>query len=106
MTQKELLHKLSELKPKLRQEGFEILGIFGSYARGEQTSGSDVDILYTLNEPKRFTKVNGGFGAFSKIRQTKEYLQDQLGAKVDFVDRSSLAITGKRYIFNNSVNVC
>ena len=105
MTQKELLHKLSELKPKLREEGFEILGIFGSYAREEQTSGSDVDILYTLNEPRRFTKVYGGFGAFSKIRQTKEYLQDQLGAKVDFVDRNSLTRTGKKYILKDLIHV-
>jgi len=105
MTRQELLHKLSQLKPKLREKGFEILGIFGSYAREEQIPDSDVGILYILSEPKRFRKIYGGFGAFTKIRQTKEYLQDQLGAKVDFVDRSSLTRTGKKYILKDLVNV-
>ncbi len=105
MTQNELLQKLLVLKSELRKEGFEILGIFGSYARNKQTKQSDIDILYMLRDPKKFTKENGGFGAFTKIRQTKEFLQKELGKEVDFVDRSSLTRTGKKYILKDLIDV-
>ena len=37
MTKNEILQKLKELKPKYEEEGFLILGLFGSYARDEAT---------------------------------------------------------------------
>ena len=46
----ELLEELRKLKTKYAPEGFIILGIFGSYARGEETAQSDIDILYRCNE--------------------------------------------------------
>ena len=46
-------NKIEELKPKiikiLKQKGIKKAGIFGSYARGEQTKKSDVDILIEFN---------------------------------------------------------
>jgi hypothetical protein len=42
MTKENILQTLKELKPKYEAEGFEILGIFGSYARDEATESSDV----------------------------------------------------------------
>ena len=41
MNKEEILQKLKELKLKYEAEGFEILGLFGSYARGEETESSD-----------------------------------------------------------------
>jgi len=41
MNKEEILQKPKELKPKYEAEGFEILGLFGSYARGEETESSD-----------------------------------------------------------------
>lgn len=31
---------------KLKEEGFEIIGLFGSCAREQQTEASDIDILF------------------------------------------------------------
>lgn len=56
--------------------------IFGSYARGEQTKDSDVDILVSYLPNKR----PGLFGVVNIV----ESLQKILGTKVDLVERSCL----------------
>lgn len=56
--------------------------IFGSYARGEQTLDSDVDILVTYTPGER----PGLFGIVDMI----EDLQQILGIKVDLVERDRL----------------
>ena len=105
MTKEEIIDKLISLKPKLEREGFIIDGIFGSYARGDYTNSSDIDILYSLKDPHKFTQINGGFGAFSKIREVKDFLIDEFAKDVDFVDRSSLSRTGEKYILGELVYV-
>lgn len=105
MTKNYILNKLLELKPILKNEGFTIVGIFGSYARGDYQNQSDIDILYTLTDPRKFTKINGGFGAFTKIKETKEFLAKEFGKNIDFVDKDSLSRTGEKYILRDLVNV-
>jgi len=39
------------MKQILMQEGFVIDGLFGSYARGDFSKESDVDILYHVEKP-------------------------------------------------------
>ena len=102
MTKNYIIKKLLELKPALKKEGFTIVGIFGSYAREDYSAKSDIDILYTLTDPHKFTKINGGFGAFTKIRETKEFLAKEFGKNVDFVEKSLLSRTGKKYILAES----
>lgn len=105
MTKSDVIKKLEDLKPYLSKEGFEIVGIFGSFARGDFGKDSDIDILYTLINPHDFVEKNGGFGAFTKIRETKEFLASEFGRDVDFVDHSSLSRTGKKYILEDLVSV-
>lgn len=80
--------EIGEIKKKLKdsdkilKEKFSIkkIGIFGSYARGEQKKRSDVDILVEFfEEPSMF-----GF-----IR-AERYLTNLLGCKVDLVMKDSL----------------
>ena len=105
MNRNEVLQKLSTLKPLLREDGIVLLGIFGSYARNEQSDESDIDILYTLKNPRQFAKKHGGFGAFSKLREIKEDLTKVLGKEIDFVEKSSLSRTGRKYILEELVDV-
>jgi predicted nucleotidyltransferase len=105
MTKSDVIEKLESLKPKLRKEGFEVVGLFGSFARGDFSDSSDVDILYTLINPHEFVEKNGGFGAFTKIREIKEFLSKEFGRSVDFVDKSSLSRTGKKYILGDLLSV-
>mgnify|MGYP001313711309 CR=1 FL=1 len=56
------------------------LGIFGSYARGEQTPDSDVDILINYEQaPTLFELVN-----------LRDYLRELTGLKVDVVTKNGL----------------
>ena len=62
--QESKLKLLQQAKEYYSNEGFNILGFFGSYARGEENPQSDIDILYELNE--KFIKNYEGFLAFSE----------------------------------------
>ena len=50
MKNQALFNELKSLKQVLQKDGFIIDGVFGSYARDENTEQSDVDILYHLEE--------------------------------------------------------
>jgi len=52
MNTEDVLNTLRQLKPVLKKEGITLLGVFGSYARGDYTAQSDVDILYDIDDPK------------------------------------------------------
>lgn len=40
------------IRERLRDEGAVYVAVFGSYARGEVTASSDVDVLVRFTEPK------------------------------------------------------
>jgi len=56
------------------------IGVFGSYARNEQTPDSDLDILVNFSRPV-------GFISFMELEQ---HLQHLLGVKIDLVTRAAL----------------
>lgn len=56
------------------------IGIFGSYARNEQTKESDIDIL---------VKLNKGITLLQLVRLENE-LSEKLGIKVDLVTEGAL----------------
>lgn len=77
----ELKSKLAEHKEELRQRyRVKEIGIFGSFVRGEERSGSDVDILVEFERPV-------GFFTFLRL---EEYLGNVLGLPVDLVTREAL----------------
>jgi uncharacterized protein len=51
MTRDEILKKLEENRETIKGFGVRRLGIFGSYARGEQTEKSDMDFLVEFERP-------------------------------------------------------
>jgi predicted nucleotidyltransferase len=71
------------------------LGIFGSYVRGEQEQGSDLDILVEFEEDPSF---------FEHIR-LEDYLSEILGVKVDLVMKSALKPAIGRHILEEVVAV-
>ena len=76
----QILSMLRSKKPEL-QERYPIseLGIFGSYARGDQNSNSDIDILVDFN----------GHIGISFIKLAHE-LEDLFKQKVDLVSRRAI----------------
>ena len=76
-------------KGQYLQEGFEIVGIFGSYAQGHANKYSDIDIAYKLNFNIFDKQFKGGFSKLLRIEEIKEELQKLLHLKVDLVSMDS-----------------
>ena len=75
-----ILQKLKEHKPGLQQKyPISSLGIFGSYARGEATAYSDIDIAVELNGPMGLNFV-----------AMADEIENLFGIKVDVVPKRSL----------------
>jgi len=68
----QILQTLSREKETLRTMGVVKLGLFGSYARGEQQPGSDLDFLVILRD-----------NTFDQYMEVKFYLEDMFGLSVD-----------------------
>ncbi len=100
---KSLLKKLNQLKIKYQEDGFIVLGVFGSFARGEATNTSDIDILYDCTEVS-FKKFPG-LAFFGFYEDVKKVFEETLGRKVDLVDRKSLRAVGEKYILPEVIYV-
>ncbi len=76
-----LRRRLEALKPRLRH-GFNVseIGIFGSYARGKERKGSDLDVLVEFSTPI----------SLFRFVELEELLGKELGVKVDLVMRDAL----------------
>ncbi|HDK42301.1 MAG TPA: hypothetical protein ENG87_02900 [Candidatus Pacearchaeota archaeon] len=65
----------------LKKNKVERAGIFGSYARGEQKKGSDIDILVEIGDKKMSLL---GFVSLMRL------LEDSISKKVDLVEYSAI----------------
>ena len=74
MSREEILMKLQENRETIRRFGVRRLGIFGSYARDEQTEASDMDFLVEFER-----------ATFDNYFDLKFFLQDLFGRPVDLV---------------------
>ena len=81
MTLTDIKSTLTALKPELHERfGVSEIGVFGSWVRGEQKDGSDIDVLVD------FDKLVGLF----EIMELQEYLEEAFGSRVDIALRRSL----------------
>lgn len=99
-----LLKKLKILRQKYEKDGVIICGVFGSYAREEETQSSDVDIAYKINKAV-FSQSYKGFKAASKIAEIAHEISKELGEKVDFISLESSNRTLNKNI-NNELLSC
>ena len=77
----EIKLRINEHRKEIRQEyKAEIVGIFGSYARGEEKPGSDVDVLVNFDTGATLFDLVG----------LGDYLEDLLGLPVDVVSKRAL----------------
>jgi len=79
---KEVFEKLRQHLPDLEQRyHVKSLGVFGSWIRGEQRKGSDLDLLVEFGE-------NGP--TLLGFVHMENYLSNMLGIKVDLVEKDTL----------------
>ena len=93
---KTILNKITKLKKKYEPAGFIVLGFFGSYARGEETPESDIDILYEMTD--EFYLKYPGWNAISVIEDINKDFEHALGKKIDLANKSALNEIGRKYI--------
>jgi predicted nucleotidyltransferase len=77
-----ILGVLREHEPELKAAGILHLRLFGSVARGDNTSGSDVDLLAELDQAKPIT--------LQSLAKLEYQLDDLLGIKVDLSSIDSI----------------
>lgn len=91
-----IIMNLREKMPVLREKyKVKDLGVFGSYVRGEQKKGSDLDILVEFQEP---------VGLF-KFMELEEFLEKNTGVKIDLVSKKALKPRIGKHILEEVVNI-
>jgi len=76
-----LLVKLREIKPRLMASyKAKEIGLFGSFVRGEQDVGSDIDVLVEFEDGADLFDLTG----------LSLYLEEELHRKVDVVPKRAL----------------
>ncbi len=78
MNREELFKKIAQL---LKNQGARKIAVFGSYVRGEEKPGSDIDIIVEFSERKSLLEL---------VRIERE-LSEVLGIKVDLLTEKSIS---------------
>ncbi len=80
-SRQDILLSLKLLKAEVTKEfSVKNIGVFGSFARNEQTDQSDIDLLVEFSRPV-------GFITFIRL---ENFLSERLGKKVDLVTPDAL----------------
>lgn len=103
MDNKQIFKNIKSLKQTLQSDGFIIDGVFGSYARNENSKDSDVDILYHLDNV--FYDKYSGFIGFKKLDEIKEFISKKLGKRIDLAPKTNLSKTAKKHILSEVIYV-
>ena len=92
----QILQILKDLKPELEKKyPISELGLFGSYARGDNNEKSDIDILVDFN---------GRIDGFDYIRLAHD-LEDSLQYKIDIVSRGGIKAQYLPYVEKSLIHV-
>ena len=91
------IEKIKEkIIPILKRNGVKRAGIFGSYARGEQTKDSDVDVL---------VEITGRKISLLDIIKLQFVLERELNKKVDILEYIEINNLLRRIILNEEVRI-
>ncbi|MEN8146686.1 MAG: nucleotidyltransferase domain-containing protein [Campylobacterota bacterium] len=96
LTIEQILSVIQELNEEYAGTGFKLVGVFGSYARGENAPTSDIDIAYEIDQ-QRFHKDNA-FAQLEEMGKIRTVLEKRFQRKVDLVSFKSNNIVFKERI--------
>ena len=88
-----IVEVLKQARKIYREEGLDIVGLFGSYATGTHDRFSDIDIAYRLDRPRFSERYRDGFSKLARLEEVKRSLQHRLHKRVDFVALDTLSET-------------
>jgi len=89
LTKKEIVDLIQQSTTRLESLGIQAIGLFGSFARGEETEQSDIDILVQFVAAKK---------NFDNFIETCFFLDELFQRKVELVTTDSLSPYIKPYI--------
>jgi len=78
MKREEIFEKITSI---LKNLGVRKIAVFGSYVRGEERPGSDIDIIVEFSERKSLLDIVG----------IEQELSEMLGIKVDLLTEKSIS---------------
>ncbi|MGB7630346.1 MAG: nucleotidyltransferase family protein [Candidatus Deferrimicrobium sp.] len=93
MSKKEILEALASNREELAAMGVRSLSLFGSYARGQELPGSDIDLLVEFSAP---------IGLFAFVR-LKGFLERILEREVDLVTSDAIKERYRESILKGAV---
>ncbi len=95
----EISNKISVNKKYLRDMyGINGIGVFGSFARNEDTLLSDVDLLFDVDENK--DKIS-----LFDLADIKVFLENVLGRTVDVMDKKNIKPSLKEIILKETIMI-
>ena len=86
-TKKEIIEFLQTIKIKFQANGIEEIALFGSYARGEESVYSDIDIA--IRKDSVFLQNNNAYDYFNRVALLKELLGKKFHRNIDIFDLDS-----------------
>jgi hypothetical protein len=93
LTREQVLAKLSEERDNIRRFGVRSLGLFGSVARAENTSASDLDMLVEFDHK-----------SFDAYMDLKAFLENLFNCPVDLVLANALKPRLREPILNETIH--
>lgn len=92
MTTQRMMGLLHKHYQTIRRHGVKTIGVFGSYARGEQTTASDIDVVIEFEEGKK---------SFDNYMDLKFFLENIFRRKVDLVIKTTIKPSLKKFILQD-----
>ena len=93
MSKHDIKHLLEHHAPQIRALGFESIGLFGSFSRGEETSESDIDVLYQFQDHS---------ASLNAVLSLQEMLETHFNRSVHLVSAKYVHSLLKEDIFNET----
>ena len=92
LTSEKIVRKLEENREKIEHFGVKKIGLFGSYIKNKQKTGSDIDILVEFNKGKK---------TFNNYMDLKFFLENLFDSGIDLVVIEALKPELKPYILGS-----
>lgn len=86
-TKEHILNYLHEIKHELHGDGIVQLGLFGSYARNENTLYSDIDIA--IKKEDNYLQKRNAYTYFDEVAKIKQRIFDKFHRSSDIFDLDS-----------------
>lgn len=87
--------KLRFIAEILENEGAESASLFGSFARGEETDKSDIDIIVKFKNPK----------SLMELARIEREITEKIGVKADLQTERSISPYIAKYIENEKMAI-